>query len=207
MALPPHSSQPAQVTQNTVWTLVPPSGIAFQTWIDGTIKIQFQRDKADELIACLENHLNAFKGLKTMLDNPPKKCVGCRGTGQIMVKTGDSKELQVCPKCSGSGLMGLIPLSVPSATLVHSHNPQELPAILPHQQKKLPDIGMGQGQEDNNGAFPPAPTLLNLQEELAKHGYKAIPVADNVPVDDTADESVIPPTLTLDQLAALANQT
>lgn len=137
MTLPPHiQSAPAPAAANVTWTLMPPPHVAFQMWVDGSIKVVFAPSHAEEVITCLEQHLNAFKIAKGMLENPPKTCPGCRGKGQIVVKKGDAKTEEVCPKCKGSGKMNFVPpnlspIKAPVATVGHEPG------------QRLPDTSIG----------------------------------------------------------------
>lgn len=207
--LPPHIPQTPQPKPNVTWTLMAPPQVAFQMWVDGSVRITFAADKAEEVIASFENHLNAFRGMKAMLDNPPKKCVACRGTGQIMVKQGDAKEPKVCPKCSGSGLMNFIPSSV-VAVLPKPALPaldEELTHVtLPHESLPL----------ESDAAM-----LEEMKKVVAKFGYTVVPISKeenaeslarlveehkpepSIGVIDAEEDSTEPPILSLQQLADL----
>jgi hypothetical protein len=168
-------------------------------WVDGSIKINFAPHLADQVIQCLENHLTAYKGMKAMLDNPPKKCTGCRGSGQIMVKKGDQKEATVCPKCKGSGLMNFIPPSVQVTAPVKAVLPQtqniefaqmtpqsaipvatrpliqdDVPptVVLPHEQLQPIDLD--------------SDLLPKMQVLLHKHGYKVVALTKDDVAEDLA---------------------
>jgi hypothetical protein len=259
--LPPHNPpQPPQAGQpaarpNVVWSLMPPPHVAFQMWIDGSVKINFAPHLADQVIQCLENHLTAYKGMKAMLDNPPKKCTGCRGSGQIMVKKGDQKEATVCPKCKGSGLMNFVPPSVQAPTAITPAKPA-LPqaAVLPQTQhiefaqmtpqSAIPVAATRPLIQDD---VPPAVALPHeqlqpidldsdllpkMQGLLRKHGYKVVALTKDDVAEDLArftagkaEEKTEPktepptapieeedngpsssPTLSLEELAALGDQ-
>jgi hypothetical protein len=220
-------------------------------WIDGSIKVNFAPHLADQVIQCLENHLTAYKGMKAMLDNPPKKCTGCRGSGQIMVKKGDQKEATVCPKCKGSGLMNFVPPSVqaPTAAML----PAPVKAVLPQTQNvefaqmtpqsAIPVPSRSLIQDD----VPPTVMLPHqqlqpidldsdlmpkMQALLHKHGYKVVAltkddVAEDLarftaertepktepktepptaPIEEDDDAPGSSPTLSLEELAALGDQ-
>lgn len=161
---PPQGEAPKQV--NITWTLMPTPHVAFQMWVDGSIKIVFPPEKAEDVIANLRQHLKAFEIAKAMLDNPPKKCVGCRGSGQIMVKQADnSKQPVVCFKCSGSGRMNFIPPNInqpePIETVtLPSLTDDETPKVqLPHQT--LPQV-------------PDPDALRQVQTLLKGMGYKVV---------------------------------
>lgn len=213
MTLPTHTPPQVEAIKqaNITWTLMPTPHVAFQMWVDGSIKIVFTADKAAEVIENLRQHLKAFEIAKGMLDNPPKKCVGCRGSGQIMVKnTDNTKEAVVCPKCSGSGRMNFIPpqpepvrvetVSLPSLT------DDETPKVqLPHQT--LPQV-------------PDPDALRQVQTLLKGMGYKVValtkeetaaqleqttqsaehPETERPPSDIPPDSK---PALSLEELAAL----
>ncbi len=224
MTLPPHTHQPAAAPapQNVTWTIMPPPHIAFQMWVDGSIKVVFAPSKAEEVITCLEQHLNAFKIAKSMLENPPKKCPGCRGTGQIVVKKGDQKENAVCTKCSGSGRMNFVPPSVgtvgpapeqrlpdPSIGIVEKPLPSlddddETPqVILPHQTlPQVPDPdGLRQVQLLLKGmgykvvALTKEETAAQLEQTTSEH-----PQTERPPSDEQPDSK---PALSLEELAAI----
>jgi hypothetical protein len=174
-------------------------------WVDGSVKVSFSPSKVDEVIQCFENHLTAFKGMKAMINNPPKKCTGCRGAGQIMVRKGEGKEAAVCPKCKGSGLMNLIPPSVSQGPAAKAE--PETP-MLP-QALHVPMAPMG-------AITPPAETVQRaliqddvpptvalphqqlkpidldgdlmpkMQELMRKHGYKVVPLTKDDVADDLA---------------------
>ena len=206
---PPHNPQITQPKPNVTWTLMAPPHVAFQLWVDGTIKITFSADKAGEVIAAFENHLTAFKGMKAMLDNPPKKCIACRGTGQIMVKQGDAKEPKVCPKCSGSGLMNFIPPNVGAVAPTPALPPlEDEPAVVALPHESLPSI-----ETD--------PTVLEeMKKVVAKFGYTVVPISKEenaeslaqlteghkteIGVIDNEEDSTESPVLSLEQLADLA---
>jgi len=201
---PPAGQPPAGARQNVIWTLTPPHHVAFQMWIDGSVKINFPPSLVNEVIQCLENHLTAYKGMKAMLDNPPKKCTGCRGSGQIMVKKGDLKEPTVCPKCKGSGLMNFIPPSVQATPAVPA-KPQT-PALPQTQavefaqmtpQTAIPAASRPLIQDD----VPPAVVLPHqqlqpidldndlmpkMQALLHKHGYKVVALTKDDVAEDLA---------------------
>lgn len=215
MTLPPHSAKPPeQPKPNVQWTLMPPPHVAFQMWADGSIKIIFGPHLAAEVIQCFENHLTAFRTLKGMIDNPPKKCPNCRGTGQIMVKVGNEKKAEVCKTCHGSGKMGFVPPSVGSAPAAPQAAPEGInleeddvePSVnLPHEQ--LPPLA--------------DPDTLHTVERLLRNiGYKVVPLTkeetaaqlaqttsegpktEPAPSDENEDTS---PGLSLSKLSALGN--
>ncbi len=215
MTLPTHTPPQTEAMKqaNITWTLMPTPHVAFQMWVDGSIKIVFTAEKAEEVIQNLRQHLKAFEIAKGMLDNPPKKCVGCRGSGQIMVKKADnSKEAVVCPKCSGSGQMGFIPPNLsPEPTRVEpvalpSLTDDETPKVqLPHQT--LPQV-------------PDPDALRQVQTLLKGMGYKVValtkeetaaqleqttqtaehPETERPPSDEPPDSK---PALSLEELASL----
>jgi hypothetical protein len=158
-------------------------------WVDGSVKIVFSPDRAGEVLDSFRQHLKAFEIAKGMLDNPPKKCVGCRGVGQLMVKKGDTKEAVVCPKCSGSGRMNFIPPNVgtvghapsqrlPDPTIgitsLPSLTDDEPPTVaLPHQSLTPMDLD--------------ADLLPQMQKLLAKHGYKVTPLTKEETAEQLAE--------------------
>lgn len=132
-----------------MWTIIPMPGIAFQAWADGSIKIQFPAERAEEVL----EHMKAMVGIMEqgahMIKNPPKKCPGCRGQGQIIVKNGNERNQEVCPQCSGSGMKGLLQPALPvnpaklmTRNVGHTtplHAPSQVP-LLPHQTEVDPKI-------------------------------------------------------------------
>lgn len=196
---PPAGQPSAAPRPNVVWTLMPPPHVAFQMWVDGSIKVNFAPHLADEVIQCLENHLTAFRGMKEMLENPPKKCTGCRGAGQIMVKKGDSKEAAVCPKCKGSGRMNFVPPSVPQTVAA----PQASAAVLPQAAKiefaqmtpatAIPVRPLIQDDVPPAVALPhetlpsidlDGDLLPKMQELMRKHGYKVVALTKDEVAED-----------------------
>lgn len=178
MTLPPHTQQAAPAAKpNVTWTIMAPPNVAFQMWIDGSVKLIFSPDKAGEVIASLEQHLNAFKIAKGMLDNPPKKCVGCRGTGQVMVKKGESKEPVVCPKCSGSGMMNFIP---PSVSTMKAPEPPAIPAVagmmtLPRlDDDEPPQVNL---PHQTLAQVPDPDSMRDVKRLLQGMGYKVVPLS------------------------------
>jgi hypothetical protein len=182
-------------------------------WVDGSIKVVFAPSKAADVISCLEQHLNAFKIAKGMLENPPKTCPGCRGKGHIVVKKGDVKEEEVCPKCKGSGKMNFIPpnltpvvkpeITEPVSVTLPSLDDDETPKVeLPHQSlPQVPDPdGLRQVQLLLRGmgykvvALTKEETAAQL-EQTTKAGETERPPAEVEPDSN--------PALSLEELAAL----
>ena len=141
-----------------MWTIIPMPGIAFQAWADGSIKIQFPAERAEEVLEHFKQMLTIMEQGAHMIKNPPKKCPGCRGQGQVIVKNGNERNQEVCPQCSGSGMKGLITprLPVNPATLMTrnvGHTPPLSTPLLPHQTEVDPKL-------KNETVFEKPPTEL-----------------------------------------------
>lgn len=200
-----HPGQPGQappIRPPVQWTIMPPPQVQFAMWVDGSLKITFAPDKADEVILCLEQYISTFKTQKEMINNPPKKCTACRGAGQIMVKRDNGqKEPEVCGKCKGSGQMGLIPPSVASVAapaipvmkIPKVVIPPGVPAAQAAMMAPPPGAVIGgvrveQVDLDSADDEPPhvelpheklevdidSSVLGQMQKLLSKHGYKVV---------------------------------
>jgi hypothetical protein len=143
-----------------MWTIMPMPGIAFQAWADGSIKIQFPADRAEEVLEHFKTMIGIMEQGAHMIKNPPKKCPGCRGQGQIVVKNGNERTQEPCPQCKGSGMKGLLiptqSLPVSPAKLMTRNVGHTTPLpepLLPHQTEVDPQL-------KNETTFEPPTTQL-----------------------------------------------
>jgi hypothetical protein len=140
---PPKAAQPQKPP--IVWTIAPLTGVAYQMWADGSVKVQFQAEYAEEVLKHFESLVSIMKQGAHMIKNPPKTCPSCRGKGQVVVKNGAARENVVCPECKGSGKkITVLPepaLPVNPALLMTRNVGHVTPLpkpILPHQNE-VPD--------------------------------------------------------------------
>ncbi len=115
------------------WTIPHLPGAQMNQWHDGSVKITFPPEQAEQVIAHFEQVVKAMNIGHDMIKNPPKKCPKCRGQGQVIVKTGDARETHVCDGCNGSGMKIHRPTD-PSKLMTRNfgHTPP-LEPLLPHQ--------------------------------------------------------------------------
>jgi hypothetical protein len=138
------------------WSIPFMAGTTFHQWADGSIKIIFPADQAEAVTEHFRNVVKAMEVGMEMIKNPPKKCPGCRGQGQIVVKNGEARETQVCPGCNGSGMKIHRPTD-PSKLMTRNtgHVPPLAAPLLPHQTYVDPRI---------NNEQPKAPQGPQVQE-------------------------------------------
>lgn len=160
--MPSSPKPPEPPKQPVTWTIMPLPGVAFQAWADGSIKISFPPERAEEVLGHFKQMVSVMEQGAHMIKNPPKKCPGCRGQGQIVVKFENQRTQQVCPECKGSGMKGLLPPAQPlpvSPAKLMTRNVGHVPppTILPHQTEVDPQL--------KNEAPKQEPTLREVDAE------------------------------------------
>jgi len=137
-SLPPSGPPPKPTIQ---WTIPFIPGVNMAIWVDGSIRVTLTADKAELVTQHFREVVKAMEVGTEMIKNPPKKCTGCRGKGQIIVKTGMARETQVCPSCNGSGQKIHRPAD-PAKLMTRNvgHVPPLSANPLPHQTHVDPQI-------------------------------------------------------------------